>query len=120
MQGLTIIVASADPERFRSALEVAAANAALDRPTRIFLQGTAAGLLGPGRLGPGRPAEEAAGVPTIGELLEETIALGALVTVCQSGLALAGLRADQLPWGIEAAGLVEILATARDHQMLMA
>ncbi len=42
MQGLTIIVAGADEERFRSALEVAAANAALDRTTRVFLQGAAA------------------------------------------------------------------------------
>jgi hypothetical protein len=41
MQGLTIIVAGADEERFRSALEVAAANAALDRTTVFQLPGAA-------------------------------------------------------------------------------
>jgi predicted peroxiredoxin len=120
MQGLTIIVASSDQERFRSALEVAAANAALDRPTRLFLQGAAAALLAPSVLAPPRLPDEMGGAPTVGELLEETLALGATMTVCQSGMALAGIGADQLPPGVETGGLVEILATARDHQMLMA
>lgn len=119
MQGLTIIVASADEERFRSALEVAAANAALDRTTRVFLQGAAASLL---QL-PTADAEESSGgtgAPTLAQLLEEALALGASVTVCQSGLALAGLRADQLPDGVETGGLVELLASGRNHQLLMA
>ena len=119
MQGLTIIVASADEERFRSALEVAAANAALDRTTRVFLQGAAASLLQ-------RLTAEAEdllgkiGTPTLAQLLEEALALGASVTVCQSGLSLAGLRADQLPEGVETGGLVELLASGRNHQLLMA
>ena len=118
MHGLTIIVASADEERFRSALEVAAANAALDRTTRLFLQGPAASLLRP--LLAESEAEAAAGMPTLPQLLEEALALGALVTVCQSGLALAGIRADQLPEGVETGGLVGLLASGRNHQLLMA
>jgi predicted peroxiredoxin len=104
MQGLTIIVATADAERFRSALEVAAANAALGRPTRLFLQSAAAPLLANGS----EP------------LLEEAMALGTIVTVCQSGLALAGMRADGLPPGVETSGLVQLLSSAADHQILMA
>lgn len=119
MQGLTIIVASADEERFRSALEVAAANAALDRTTRLFLQGAAASLL---RAAPAVPEDirDPAGMPSLAQLLEEALALGASVTVCQSGLALAGMRADQLPEGVETGGLVELLASGRTHQLLMA
>jgi len=119
MQGLTIIVAGADEDRFRSALEVAAANAALDGTTRVFLQGAAASLLQllaaevETPLGMG-------GTPTLTQLLDEALALGASVTVCQSGLALAGMRADQLPAGVETGGLVELLASGRYHQLLMA
>ena len=119
MQGLTIIVAGPDEERFRSALEVAAANAALDRTTRVFLQGGAASLL---RFSPAQVEEPQAapGMPSLAQLLEEALALGASVTVCQSGLALAGMRADQLPEGVETGGLVELLASGRTHQLLMA
>jgi predicted peroxiredoxin len=117
MQGLTIIVASADEARFRSALEVAGANAALDRTTRLFLQGAAASLLKPTSV---ELDEGTGGVPTIAQLLEEALALGASITVCQSGLALAGMRADQLPEGIDTGGLVELLASGRTHQLLMA
>ena len=119
MQGLTIIVASADEERFRSALEVAAANAALDRTTRLFLQGAAASLLQPVAAASEDPSNPA-GMPSLAQLLEEALALGASVTVCQSGLAMAGMRADQLPKGVETGGLVELLASGRTHQLLMA
>ena len=119
MQGLTIIVASADEERFRSVLEVAAANAALDRTTRVFLQGAAASLLQ--RLdAEAKEPQGMMGVPTLAQLLEEALALGASITICQSGLALAGMRADQLPGGVETGGLVELLASGRNHQLLMA
>ena len=119
MQGLTIIVAGPDEERFRSALEVAAANAALDRTTRVFLQGAAASLL---RFSPAQVEEPQGtqGTPSLAQLLEEALALGASVTVCQSGLALAGMRADQLPEGVETGGLVELLVSGRTHQLLMA
>ena len=119
MQGLTIIVASADEERFRSALEVAAANAALDRTTRVFLQGAAASLLQ--RMdAEAKEPQGMMGAPTLAQLLEEALALGASITICQSGLALAGMRADQLPEGVETGGLVELLASGRNHQLLMA
>jgi predicted peroxiredoxin len=119
MQALTIIVAGADEERFRSALEVAAANAALDGTTRVFLQGAAASLLQTLAAEAGKP-KDSEGAPTLAQLLEEALALGASVTVCQSGLALAGMRADQLPEGVETGGLVELLASGRNHQLLMA
>jgi predicted peroxiredoxin len=107
MSGLTIIVASGDPARFAAALEIAAANAALGRRTRLFLQSDAVQLL----------RQDAASNT---ELLGEAIALGASITLCQSGLALAGMTADRLPAGVETGGLVELLATSGDDQLLMA
>ena len=107
MSGLTIIVAGSDPARFHASLEIAASNAALGRRTRLFLQSGAVSLLQPqadGRL----------------DLLGEAIALGASVTACQSGLALAGMSAEQLPEGVDTGGLVELLATRGDDQLLMA
>jgi predicted peroxiredoxin len=108
MPGLTIIVATGDPERFRAALEVAAANAALGHGTRLFLQSNAVPLLRPNREEAGR------------ELLGEAIALGAAVTVCQSGLAMAGMSAAELPAGVETGGLIELLSTNKGDQLLMA
>jgi len=114
MPGLTVILASADAERARAGLEVAAANAALGQPTRVFVQGSAARLFGE------LDQKAAPGLPSLGELLEEAMALGVSVTVCQSGLALAGLRADRLPSGVETGGLVELLSGAGGDQLLMA
>ena len=119
MPGLTIIVATADPDRFHAALEMAAANAALGERSRIFLQGGAAELL--------RNTSSAAdvdrtrhGVPTVAQLVDEALALGAEIIACQSGLALSGLSADGLPQGITTAGLVQILSTRGDDQLVMA
>ena len=119
MPGLTIIVATADPDRFHAALEVAAANAALDARTRIFLQGEAAALLR-GADSPADAERTRHGVPTTTQLLDEARALGAEIIVCQSGLALCGLSADALPEGVTTAGLVQILSTRRDDQLVMA
>lgn len=115
MRGLILIVASRDAARFRSALEVAAAQAALGRPARLFLQADAVALL---RSMDELPAPQ--GQPTLRQMLEETLALGATVTACQSGLALAGMTAADLPVDIETGGLVELLAGAGDDQLLMA
>ncbi len=105
MQGLTIIVATGDAARFQAALEVAAANAALGRRTRLFLQSEAVQLL--------RSVDDQ-------HLLGEAIALGATVTACQSGLALAGMSAEALPEGVDTGGLVELLSSRGDDQLLMA
>jgi len=117
--GLTIIVATADPDRFHAALEVAAASAALGERSRIFLQGEAARLLRDAR-SPADAERTRHGVPTTTQLLDEARALGAEIIVCQSGLALCGLSADALPEGVTTAGLVQILSTRGEDRLLMA
>jgi predicted peroxiredoxin len=119
MRGVTIVVASADPGRLHAALSLAAAHAALERPARLFLQADAVKLLQP-------PVESAddqrygeAGLPTLAQMLSEATAIGVAIIACQSGLALAGLSAEDLPAGVETGGLVELLAQNRDDQLVM-
>jgi predicted peroxiredoxin len=115
LQGLRIIAAGADESRLHAALSVASAWAALDRPARIFLQAEAAGLLA--RLDEHDPGD---GQPSLRELLTESLALGVSVTACQTGLALCGLSAEDLPEGVETGGLVGFLAGGGDDQVMMA
>jgi len=119
MQGLTIVVAGRDPERFHAALSLAAANAALDRRTRLFLQGDAASLI---RALDAKPDVHHArhGVPSLGQIFAEARALGVEFIVCQSGLALAGLSAEDLPEGASTGGLIELLRTRGDDELVMA
>jgi len=119
MPGLTIVVAGTDPERFHAALSLAAANAALGQRSRLFLQGEATVLLRD-LTSHGDEHRRSVGVPTIGDLLDEAQALGVEILVCQTGLALAGVTAQDLPGQIITSGLVELLATRADDDIVMA
>ena len=110
MPGLSIIVASADGQRFYAALELAAAAAALGRPARIFLQGEAAALLRTPVAFDGDPARRAAGQPDLVSLIAEAMAMDVRLIVCQSGMALAGMAASELVPQVRAGGLVSFLA----------
>lgn len=120
MPGLTIIVAGADPERFHAALSLATANAALGARSRLFLQGEAAGLLEPAGPTEADQRREQNGIPMLRELLAEALAMEVEVIACQSGLALAGISADRLPPEVATGGLVELLATRGDDQLVIA
>ncbi len=120
MHGVTIVVASADPARLHAALSLAAAHAALDRPARLFLQAEAVRLLQPPLAAPGDKKYSEVGLPTLDQMLAEASAIGVEVIACQSGLALAGMSAEDLPEGVETGGLVELLARNRDDQLVMA
>jgi predicted peroxiredoxin len=116
MRGLTIVVAAADPARFHAALSLAAAQAALGGRARIYLHGEAVALLG-------QPGDETryaeAGMPGSAELRAEAEALGVTLTACQSGFALAGLsHADTGP-GVEAGGLLGLLAGLGDDRLVV-
>jgi len=118
MRGLTIIVAGRDTARLRSALGMAAAQAALGGPARLFLDGSAVALL----RAPIAEADDAdyraAGLPTLGELVDTGLALGARIILCQSGLALAGLTAAMLDPRFETGGMTSILATLGDDRLV--
>lgn len=116
--GLTIVVAGSDAERFHAALAIAAANAALGARSRIYLHAAAAVLAD--RACPAMRGSQADGVPTLGELLDEALAIGVEIIVCQSGLAVAGISAETLTNGIATGGLIELLSSLDGDQLLMA
>lgn len=117
VRGLTIIVADASPERFRAALETAAAQAALGGRARLFCQGTAVRLLH-------APApsvddsHEAAGLPTLALLFEESLGVGVEIIACQTGLHLTGTDARMLDSRIRFGGLVSLLQDLGEDRLL--
>ncbi|HWI85620.1 MAG TPA: hypothetical protein VNT42_04760, partial [Sphingomonas sp.] len=91
--GLSIIAISADPGRFRSALGLAAAHAALGGRTRLLLDGEASRLV----------------ILPPDDLLQTCFDLGASITICQSGLAAVGVDAGTLDPRFTYGGLVGML-----------
>ena len=110
MRGLNIIVAAADSARLYAALEAAMAAAALGQSVRLFLQGEAAALLKLPIAHYGDAARRAAGQPDLAGLVAEAAAMEIDLFVCQSGMALAGVTANELSPQARAAGLVGFLA----------
>lgn len=117
MRGLTIIAATADPERFRAALSLACAHAALGGKARIYCHEAAASLLLSGD-DPDDGQRAAAGLPTRGQLLTEASDGGVALIACQTGLAAAGIPFNTLPSYIEAGGLVSLLASLDEDRLV--
>ncbi len=93
MIGIGIIVAEANPVRFRTALTLAAAQGALGARARILLDSGAVGL-----------------ARTPDPLLESCFDFGVEVMLCQTGLAEAGLDASALDPRFSYGGMVSWLA----------
>jgi predicted peroxiredoxin len=119
MRDLNIIVVTADAERLRGALMLAAAQAAMGGGAAIFLQLDAVALLRAPIAAPCDGAHRAAGLPDLSTLLTEAQALGVMMIACQSGLALCGMSADALPDGVDVGGPVTFLQHTNDHARLL-
>ncbi|WP_375197243.1 peroxiredoxin [Sphingobium sp.] len=119
MRELRIVVATDDAERLRGALVMAAAQAALGGRAAIFLQLDAVGLLRSPMVAPQDERHRAAGLPSLAMLADEALGLGVAILACQSGLALCGLSAKDLPDGVEVAGPVGFLQQTGDEARLI-
>lgn len=119
MRALRIIVATADAERLRGALVLAAAQAALGGEAALFLQLDAVRLLRAPIVEPVDEAHMRAGLPSLAALLDEAVALGVTLTACQSGLSLAGLEASDLPQGVEVGGPITFMQATDDQARLL-
>lgn len=119
MRPLALIVATPDPERLRGALALAAAQAALGGSASLFLQLDAVALLRAPICAPQDAAHRAAGLPDLATLMEEARAIGVRLIACQSGLALAGLSATDLPPGVETAGPVALIQGLSEDARLL-
>ncbi len=119
MSGLTVIVATADPERFRAAMTLATAQAALGGRVRVYCHERAVALLctAPDDDGDGAAALAAAGLPDRPALIAMAIDGGVALIACQTGLALVGLEIEDLAGGVEAGGMVGLLASLGDDRL---
>ena len=119
MRELRIVVTTADAERLRGALVLASAQAALGGAASLFLQLDAVALLKRPVTAPGDTAHEAVGLPSLETLIGEAVALGVKILVCQSGLALTHMTADDLPAGVDVGGPVSFLQETDDEARLL-
>ena len=103
MRGLAVVVAGTDLPRFKTALTLAASQAALGGRARLLLDGESVRLATEG-----------------GELLQSCFDLGVSVILCQSGLAAAGLDASALDARFEYGGMVGFLADLGEDRLLIA
>ncbi|WP_336967827.1 DsrE family protein [Sphingobium aromaticiconvertens] len=119
MHPLKIVLITPDAERFRGALTLAAAQAALGGAVALFLQLDAVAMLHTPLSAPRDEAHAAAGLPTLAALLADAMTLGVQVIACQSGMTLAGLTAGALPKGIDVGGPVQFLADGADETRIL-
>ncbi|WP_380874582.1 hypothetical protein ACFB49_48940 [Sphingomonas sp. DBB INV C78] len=115
MTGLTIIVATADAERFRTALTMALTQAALGGRTRLFLQDGAVALL----RGDDADQVRSAGLPDRAFMLADALDAGVEMIGCQTGLALINAAADEFDARIGWAGMVSLLQTLDQDRLVV-
>lgn len=119
MRELRIIAATADAERLRGALVLASAQAALGGRASVFLQLDGVALLAPPLEAPKDAAHGAAGLPTLEQLIAEATGLGVALFACQSGMALHGISAQDLPEGVAVSGPVAFLQETHEEARLI-
>lgn len=118
MTGLTILLVATDTARARAALTLASAAAALGGRIRLHAHERAVAMLLPGT-----DADDAmltaAGQPPRKALIAMAIEAGVAITACQTGLAVADIAIDALAPGVEAGGLVGLLADLGDDRLVV-
>ncbi len=119
MRGLTIVVADASPERFRTTLNLALAAAALGSRVRVFLDGAAVALLRPPIRANEDAAYVAAGLPGLATLCAEALDAGIRLILCQTGLAMTGAEAHDHDARVEFAGMVSLLADLGEDRLVV-
>lgn len=120
LRGLTIVVASADPIRLRSALGLALSHVALGGTARVFLDTAAVPLVRTPITDPGDAAHIAAGLPGLAALIDQAFAADIRMTLCQAGVALTQATAADFDPRFAFGGMIGLLAELGDNRMVMA
>ena len=118
MRALTIVVATAEEARFRSALGLALSHAALGGAVKLFLDTAAVAALRPPVTGREDARWMAGGLPGLATLLDETLDAGVTVIVCQAGLAISGLAMNDLDPRLQAGGMIGLLAALGEARLV--
>lgn len=118
---LTIMLVSEDVARARAALSLALADAALGGSPRVYAHERAVAMFArASREDDEIDALNALGLPDRPSLLAIAAIEGVTLIACQTGLAMANLSIESLVPGTEAGGLVGLLATRGDDQLVLA
>lgn len=115
LSGITIVVATAEPERFRTALIMALSQVALGGRTRLFMQEQAVRLLH----GDDSADYAPAGLPGRAAMLADALEAGVEIIGCQSGLALIGTQASEFDHRIAWGGMIELLQSLSDDRLIV-
>ena len=118
-RGLKLIFLEDSHARVHGGLSLAVAAAAMDRPTALFFQGVAVRALAASRCWAADPPLRESGIATISDLLAQARELGIGITACESGMHMAGVRAEELRGGVETGGLIGFLAGSADAELVV-
>lgn len=118
MTGLTILLVATDPAGARAALTLAVSQAALGGRVRLYGHERAVTMLLPGQDGDEILLADA-GLPGRAALIDMALEAGVTITACQTGLALCGLGIGNLVAGVQAGGLMSILADLGDDRLVV-
>ena len=119
MTGLTVIVTTTDPVRFRAGLTLALAQSALGERVRLYCHEASVALLARApRDDDEGAALSAVGLPDRLALIAMARATGVMLIVCQTGMAMTGLAMDNLATGVEAGGMMGLLADLGDDRLV--
>ncbi len=119
MPALALILAEPRDERVWTVLSLAATAAALGRTVSIFLSGNAAEIAANRYQSGGDSKRSAYCVATVAELFESCLELGVRFTVCQTGLHLCELAAEDVHVAIECGGLTGFMQQHKTDELLV-
>lgn len=119
MNGLTVIVTTPDPIRFRAGMTLALAQNALGGRVRLYCHEASVVLLAQSpRDDDDGAALAAAGLPDRLALIAMAQASGVTLIACQTGIAMMGLAMDDLAASVEAGGMMGLLADLGDDRLI--
>ena len=118
MRALTIILATPEEARLRSALGLALSHQALGGAATLFFDTAAVPALRPPITGAEDARWIAAGLPGLADLINEALEAGITLIVCQAGLAAAGLTMAELDSRIQGGGMIGLLTALGDGRLI--
>lgn len=118
MRALTIIVATAEEARLRSALGLALSYHAVGGAVTVFFDTAAVAILRPPIIGADDAHWGTIGFPRLAGLIDEALDAGVGFTLCQAGLAVAKLSMADLDARMEAGGMVSLLISLGDGRLI--
>ena len=118
MKGLTLLVHTDDIARFRAGLAVALAYAALGGSARIYCHEASVTLLARTIRDADRAMPPVPTAPDRLALIAMAREAAIPLIACQTGLAVSGLALADLADGVEAGGLVSLMAAAGEDRLL--